>query len=101
MAALWRARWLALAAIGFDDLRVDARLEDLARPGAPSGLSADQVWLIEPLACSSPEQARRPISQWTGPAIADELMKRGSVAHSSRRHAARVLDNGAANRTGC
>jgi len=99
MAALWRARWLALAAIGVADLSVEARLEDLPRPGAPSGLSADQLCQIEPMACSSPEKAGREISHWTGREIADELMKRGIVAHISRRHAARLLKKGASSRT--
>lgn len=98
MAALWRARWLALAAIGLDDLSVEARLEDLPRPGAPSGLSADQLCQIEQMACEGPERAGRPISQWTGREIADELMKRGIVAHISRRHAARLLKKGVSNR---
>ena len=99
MAALWRQRWLALAAIGLDDLSVDERLEDLPRPGAPSGLSADQLCQIEQLACETPEKAGRPISQWTGQEIADELMKRGIVAHISRRHAARLLKKGGSSRT--
>jgi putative transposase len=95
MAALWRERWLALAAIGLDDLSVDERLDDLPRPGAPSGLSADQMCQIERMACEVPEKAGRPISQWTGRDIADELMKRGIVEHISRRHAARLLKKGA------
>lgn len=99
MAALWRERWLALAAIGLDDLSVEARLEDLPRPGAPSRLSADQLCQIEQMACEAPEKAGRPISQWTGREIADELMKRGIVAHISRRHAARLLKKGGFNRT--
>ncbi len=98
MAALWRGRWLALAAIGWDDLSVEERLEDLPRPGAPSGLSADQVCQIERMACEAPETADRPISQWTGREIADELMKRGIVEHISRRHAARLLKKGVSNR---
>jgi len=101
MAALWRERWLTLAAIGLDDLSVEARLEDLPRPGAPSGLSADQLCQIEQMACEAPEKAGRPISQWTGREIADELMKRGIVEYISRRHAARLLKKGASNRTGC
>jgi putative transposase len=99
MVALWRERWLMLAAVGLDDLNVEERLEDLPRPGAPSGLSADQLCQIEQMACEAPEKAGRPISQWTGREIADELMKRGIVVHISRRHAARLLKKGASNRT--
>ena len=99
MAALWRERWLALAAIGLEDLSVEARLEDLPRPGAPSGLSADQLCQIEQMACEAPEKVGRPISQWTGREIADELMQRGIVEHISRRHAARLLKKGVSNRT--
>lgn len=99
MAALWRERWLSLAAVGLDDLSVEERLADLPRPGAPCGLSADQLCQIEQMACEVPEKAGRPISQWTGREIADELMKRGIVEHISRRHAARLLKKGASNRT--
>jgi putative transposase len=51
------------------------------------------------MACEVPEKAGRPISQWTGREIADELMKRGIVEHISRRHAAGLLKKGASNRT--
>ena len=99
MVALWRERWIVLAAIGLDDLSAEDRLEDLPRPGAPSRLSADQVCQIEQLACEAPEKAGRPMSQWTGREIADELMKRGIVEHISPRHAARLLKKGGSNRT--
>ena len=78
---------------------MEDRLEDLPRPGAPSGLSADQLCPIEQMACEAPEKAGRPISQWTGWEIADELIKRGIVAHISPRHAARLLKKGGSNRT--
>ena len=94
MATMWRERWLALEGIGLEDLSVEERLEDLPRPGAPSGLSADQLCQIEQLACEAPEQAGRPISQWTGREIADELVKRGIVQSISSRHAARLLKKG-------
>lgn len=100
-ATLWRQGWLDLQPIALDDLSVEERLEDLPRPGAPSRLTADQLCPIEQMACQAPEKAGRPISQWTGREIADELIKRGIVAHISPRHAARLLKKGASNRTGC
>jgi hypothetical protein len=73
MVRLWWRCWRELAPIVLDDLSVEQRLEDLPRPGAPSRLSADQVRQIEQVACEAPERAGRPISQWTGCEIADEL----------------------------
>ena len=98
-ATLWRGRWLALAGIGLDELSVEERLEDLPRPGAPSRLSADQRCQIEQMACEAPEKAGRPISQWTGREIADEMVKRGVVESISARHAARLLKKGVSNPT--
>ncbi len=99
MVRLWRRRWLELEAIGLDDLRVEERLDDLPRPGAPSRLSADQVCQMEQLACEGPQKAGRPISQWTGREIADELVARGIVESISARHAARLLKGGRLRRT--
>ena len=99
MVRLWRRRWLALQALPLAEVSVEARLDDLPRPGAPSRLTADQVCQIEQLACQEPVQAGRPISQWTGREIADELMKRGIVDTISARHAARLLKKGVSNRT--
>jgi putative transposase len=98
MATLWRGRWLALQGIGWEDLSVEERLEDLPRPGAPSRLSADQLCQMEQLACEMPQKAGRPISQWTGREIADELIKRGIVTYISPRHAARLLKKRVSNR---
>lgn len=99
MVRLWRRRWRELASIELDDLSVEERLDDLPRPGAPSRLSADQICQMEQLACEAPEKAGRPISQWTGREIADELMKRGIVDRISARHAARLLKKGASSHT--
>jgi len=96
---LWRRRWHELEPIGFDDLSADERLEDLPRPGTPARLTADQVCQMEQVACEVPEKAGRPISQWTGREIADELMARGIVDTISARHAARLLKKGVSNRT--
>lgn len=99
MARLWRQRWLALQPIALKDLSLEERLEDLPRPGAPARLTVDQICHIEQLACEKPEQSGRPISQWTGREIADELVKRGIVETISPRHASRLLKKRASVRT--
>ena len=95
----WRRRWLTLQPMALTDLSVEERLEDLPRPGAPPHLTADQMCRIEQLACEKPEKSGRPISQWTGREIAEELIQRGIVESISARHASRVLKKGASNRT--
>lgn len=90
-ARLWRQRWIDLQPIPASDLSAEERLHDLPRPGAPARITADQMCQIEALACEKPEASGRPISQWTGREIADEIMKRGIVAQISPRHAARLL----------
>jgi len=71
----------------------------LPRAGKPSALTADQLCQIAALACEKPEQSERPISQWTGREIADEIMKRGIVTQISPRHAARLLKRGTLSHT--
>ena len=94
MARLWRERWLHLQAIPLTELSLEERLEDLARPGAPTRITAAQRCQIEALACEKPEDSTRPISQWTGREIADEVIKRGIVEQISARHAGRLLKRG-------
>ena len=76
---LWRDRWVKLQDITLDDLSTEDRLRDAPRPGAPSRITADQRCKIEALACEEPENAERPISQWTAREIADEVMNRKIV----------------------
>lgn len=91
---LWRQRWLELQPISLEDLSIEERLEDLPRPGTPPRLTADQVCQIAQLACEKPEDTGRPISQWTGREIADEIKRRGIVDTISPRHASRLLKKG-------
>lgn len=87
----WRERWISLEPIPLDELHVEERLEDLPRPGAPARITAEQRCQMEALACEAPEKYGRPISQWTGREIADELVARQIVETISPRHAERLL----------
>jgi transposase len=99
MVRQWRGRWLAGQAIPLTELTAEERLQDLPRAGKPSAITADQLCQITALACEKPEESERPISQWSGREVADEIMKRGIVAQISPRHAARLLKRGILNRT--
>lgn len=94
MVRLWRQRWLQLQPLPLTEMSVQERLEDLARPGTPLQITAEQRCQIEALACEKPEGSQRPISHWTGREIADELKKRGIVKQISDRHAGRLLKRG-------
>ena len=88
----WRKRWLARHRIAMEDLSMSERLSDVPRPGRPSQITAEQTCQMMALGCSQPKE--RPISQWTGREIADEVMRRGIVGQISPRHAARLLKKG-------
>jgi putative transposase len=91
----WRLRWIGLQAVPLEELSATERISDLQRPGRPSEITAEQTCQIVALACEQPKA--RPISQWTGREIADEVMRRGIVPTISPRHAARVLKKGISN----
>jgi putative transposase len=90
-AQRWRNRFAKAQQISYDELSLEERLPDGPRPGAPAKITADQRCKIEALACETPENSERPISQWTAREIADEVMKRKIVEDISARHAARLL----------
>ncbi len=52
-------RWAKAQTISYDDLRIEDRLQDGPRPGAPSRITADHRCKIEALACEQPEKAGR------------------------------------------
>jgi putative transposase len=96
---LWRDRWVGLQGIDLETLSVAERLQDAPRPGAPPKFTAEQRCQMAAFACEAPMKAGRPISQWTGREIADELVERGIVEQISPRHASYLLKKGACNRT--
>ncbi len=96
---LWRDRWVGLQGIDLETLSLAERLQDAPRPGVKPKFSAEQRCQMAALACEAPAQVGRPISQWTGREIADELKARGIVEQISPRHAARLLKKGDFNRT--
>ena len=102
---LWRDRWARWQEIDQEKSEQEAvnlaqRLRDAPRPGAVPKFTAEQRAQMAVLACEAPAKTGRPISQWTGREIADEMKTRGIVTQISPRHAARLLKKGASNRTG-
>jgi putative transposase len=97
----WRTRWRGLQPVALADLRVAERLADAPRSGTPARITAEQVCQIVALACEAPAASGRPISQWTGREVADEIVARGIVPAISPRHAGRLLQRGISSRTGC
>lgn len=96
---LWRERWLALQPLPLTELSVEERLADAPRAGSPGRISDVQYCQIVAMACEAPAESGRPISQWTGREIADEVMARGIVERISPRHAARLLKKGICSHT--
>src|SRR5947207_8338171 len=74
---LWRDRWAGLQGIDLESLSLTQRLQDAPRPGVKPKFTADQHCQMAALACEAPAHVGRPISQWTGREIADELKARG------------------------
>jgi len=98
-ARLWRGRWLGLRPVALADLSAAERLADAPRGGAPLRITAEQQCRIVALACEAPGASGRPISQWTGREVADEVVARGIVGAISPRHAVRLLKRGASSPT--
>jgi putative transposase len=102
---LWRDRWASGSGNAHEEgkevpTRLVERLQDAPRPGAVPKFTMEQRAQMAAVACEAPAKTGRPISQWTGREIADELKQRGIVSEISPRHAARLLKKGASNLTG-
>lgn len=94
---LWRDRWAGFQGIESSTMNLRERLQDAPRPGVAPTFTTEQRCQMAALACEAPAKAGRPISQWTGREIADEMKARGIVVQISPRHAARLLKKGASN----
>jgi putative transposase len=96
MARSWRGRWIGLQPVPLTELSIGERFEDMARPGRPSEITAEQTCQMVAMACEQPKAHQ--FSHWTGREIAEEVMRRGIVPQISARHAARVLKKGISGR---
>ena len=92
-------RWRGVQAVGLADLRIEERLTDAPRSGKPAAITAEQTCRIVALACAAPAASGRPISQWTGRGVADEIVARGILPAIAPRRAARLLKKGRSSRT--
>src|SRR5436305_3049767 len=73
---LWRDRWVGLQGIDLETLSIAERLQDAPRPGVKPKITVEQRCQMAALACEAPTKAGRPISQWTGREIAEEVKAR-------------------------
>src|SRR5213082_3393469 len=59
-ARSWRGRWIGLQPIPLSELSLSERFEDIARPGRPAEITAEQTCQMVAMACEQPKE--RPIS---------------------------------------
>lgn len=98
---LWRRRWKqsfnALVAIECRESQAAFRraiedvLGDAPRSGSSGKFTAEQVTQVLAVACEPPGQSGRPIDEWTGRELADELVHRGVVPSISTSQVNRYL----------
>ena len=100
----WRRRWQR----AFDRLVVIECVEkppalraaiadvlgDLPRAGCGGTFTAEQIARILAVACEPPENSARPVTHWTPPELAAEVIARGIVPTISARHVGRFLKGG-------
>jgi hypothetical protein len=98
---LWRRRWKqsfnALVAIECRESKaalsraIEDVLGDAPRGGSSGKFTAEQVTQVLAVACEPPDQSGRPINEWTGRELADELVRRGIVSSISASQVNRYL----------
>ena len=81
----WRRRWQesfdAILSIEMNEPQavleraIIDTLRDSHRSGSPGRFSAEQIVQLIAIACEDPRDSNRPVEEWTGPELADELQK--------------------------
>lgn len=105
MVSTWRTRWAAatptLQALEGADMEealwraaVEDILADAPRSGRPATFSPEQVVQILAVACEPPADSGRPVTHWTPPELAAEVVRRGVVPCISSRTVGRFLKRG-------
>lgn len=98
----WRTRWVELArklAHAETSAATDAQLnallvaglQDLPRSGTPATFSAAQIVQVIALSCEDPQASGRPVTHWTPPELAGEVVKRGIAPRISPTTVGRFL----------
>jgi transposase len=97
----WRRRWQhsfdALVAIECRESQAALRraieeiLSDAPRSGSSGKFTAEQVTQVLAVACEPADRSGRPITEWTGREIADEVVRRGIVPSISTSQVNRYL----------
>ena len=77
----WTKRWVEKQTGS-----VEERLSDIARPGRPPIITAEQWCKIMALACEKPENHGLPITQWSHSTLTAEIIKQGIVETISTSH---------------
>lgn len=98
---LWRRRWQAsfdaLLAMEMNEPKAALErgvadvLRDAHRSGAPGKFTAEQIVQLVSLACESPRDSERPVDDWTGRELADEMQKRAIVDSISTSRVNEIL----------
>lgn len=85
----WQESWEALLMIEMNASQAALQraiadvLCDAQRCGAPGKFTAEQIVQLVSIACESPRDSGRPVDDWTGHELADEMQKRAIVASIS------------------
>ena len=98
---IWRRRWqdawnsLIQVECGGTphELRkaIEKALADLPRSGRPARISSEQQAKLISLACEDPEDSGRPITNWSGRELADEIKERGIIDRISPGWVSEIL----------
>lgn len=97
----WRRRWQhsfdALVAIECRESQaalhraIEEVLSDAPRSGSSGKFTAEQVTQVLAVACEPADRSGRPITEWSGREIADEVIRRGIVSSISTSQVNRYL----------